>query len=282
MRCVVALAWCSVLILVACVERAAHGRRADDVEDAAWMLGHLLLVPTVFALLGGPWGSGGWWSVPVFVLVFESGFYVVHRACHRFSAGWAIHRLHHSASVMGTLLVWRAHVGERVAFGACAWVAAWVSGVTAVGVLGWMVVATIVQVAAHWREPSGGWLDRLGFVSSRTHRAHHWVGARWNYGHTVMWFDDLCKTALRPNDWQSEAVRIGDGDISKQDRHLLRAGEVPDGLLDPIYEPPAEAGFVNNTRCAGGGTAKAKAKSASGVTEGHEHCLRSVPERVSS
>jgi sterol desaturase/sphingolipid hydroxylase (fatty acid hydroxylase superfamily) len=203
-----------VLGLLALDEARKHARRSAEWEDFGWMVVHVMIAPVWFTL-SDPFGAGGWWAFVAFVVLFEFAFWAVHRLGHTHAWDW--HRLHHDQPEIGQTTTWRAHGVERLAFAGVAWCAAWLTGVSAGGFLAYMLVALGAQVHAHARAPfNGAWIERLGLVSPRLHRAHHWEGARWNYGHAT-WFPDwLTGTLLVPATGRER--NIGGSDVEPEER----------------------------------------------------------------
>lgn len=75
-----------------------------------WLDGRIILGPDL-----PDWAVAGLFTVTVFLLD-DLTKYLVHRALHEFPALWAFHRVHHTATTMTPLTVYRTHPVEAVIF----------------------------------------------------------------------------------------------------------------------------------------------------------------------
>lgn len=192
------------------LERLAWGSREGlvDLEDAGYALTHWVLVPVGFLAVELP-ASAAWWRAVAFLVVVDAGFYVVHRWMHGTRLGWSVHRLHHEARELGTLAVWRMTVLERAVLGLVFALSAAFVRPSVVQVAAVALLVVTLNVAAHARKPVGRWLDRFGIVCAAVHHAHHWAGARCNYGHTLTVWDKLAGTFKLPAKGETQAMGEG-------------------------------------------------------------------------
>ena len=120
-----------VAALLTLVEFAVSRARTDWLRNLqAWLvsgiIGYLLLplfalrVPTLLRGEDLPL----WLAFPLFVLVWDLGEYLYHRAQHRIPLLWAMHSLHHSDPEMSALTTQRHFWGDQIIKSASVWLAA--------------------------------------------------------------------------------------------------------------------------------------------------------------
>jgi sterol desaturase/sphingolipid hydroxylase (fatty acid hydroxylase superfamily) len=131
--------------------------------------------------LAAPWWPGvsdtAWFSLIIYLLVFDFVDYWIHRGQHRFDRWWALHSLHHSQR---QLTLWsdnRNHLLDDVIRDLVIVLVARAVGVPPGQFVAVVAVTLLVESLSHanTRVRLGGLLERL-LVSPRFHRVHHAIG----------------------------------------------------------------------------------------------------------
>jgi sterol desaturase/sphingolipid hydroxylase (fatty acid hydroxylase superfamily) len=159
-------------------------------------------------------GISVWLAIPLFLVFDDMMQYWWHRTSHSVPWLYNLHRAHHNARYMSVRLVYRNNIIYYALMPNI-----WLSGVLVYLGLGWfyagyLVIKTLVIIAAHcdvkWDEPLYriAWLSPLMWVVERTistpatHHAHHGRhGAdpathyKGNYGNLLFFWDVLFGTA---------------------------------------------------------------------------------------
>lgn len=173
---------------------------------------------------------GATWTIAAAALAFLVGdffLYWTHRMFHRFAPLWALHRLHHSPSVLTPVTAFRfwppeqaVHMlgfnfGVGIALGAMFVIhgspvpPASYAGANAF-LVGWSLAFAHLR-HSHVPMAFPGWLSRL-FVSPQMHQAHHSVDSRHhhrNYGTALAMWDWMFGTLYVPH--KQERYRFGVG-----------------------------------------------------------------------
>lgn len=195
-----------------------------------------------------------WLAFPVFFIAEEFCHYWVHRWAHEWRWLWKLHRTHHSAERLSSLVLYRYNVFWTVLlpqawFGAIALHLGLVQ-VFAVNVLITFAVNALTHTAYRWdlalRRLPGmnavfNVLEKIVTLPD-THHAHHGLGrhahARGNYAVTIFLFDMLLGTAKIPRARQERFGLPGRFDW----REELFWPVVRKGLLPKAPVKPAPAG----------------------------------------
>jgi sterol desaturase/sphingolipid hydroxylase (fatty acid hydroxylase superfamily) len=188
-------------------------------------------------------------TIAAFV-VADLAFFVGHAAMHRIPILWEFHKVHHSATVLEPLAVFRRHPIDVVfdgiisglllgpLFGVFAWASGGAFGV--VSVLGTNAILFVALLLGFNLQHSEVWLsfgplDRV-FISPATHQLHHSSDAAHhdrNFGNLLSIWDAAAGTLVLPARFeQRPRLRYGLGGEELQMRSLL-------GLL---LRPLARAG----------------------------------------
>jgi sterol desaturase/sphingolipid hydroxylase (fatty acid hydroxylase superfamily) len=131
--------------------------------------------------LAAPWWPGvsdtAWFSLVIYLLVFDFVDYWIHRGQHSFDRWWALHSLHHSQR---QLTLWsdnRNHLLDDVIRDLIIVLVARAVGVPPGQFVAVVAVTLLMESLSHanTRVRLGGLLERL-VVSPRFHRVHHAIG----------------------------------------------------------------------------------------------------------
>jgi sterol desaturase/sphingolipid hydroxylase (fatty acid hydroxylase superfamily) len=131
--------------------------------------------------LAAPWWPGvsdtAWFSLIIYLLVFDFVDYWIHRGQHRFDRWWALHSLHHSQR---QLTLWsdnRNHLLDDVIRDLIIVLVARAVGVPPGQFVAVVAVTLLMESLSHanTRVRLGWLLERL-VVSPRFHRVHHAIG----------------------------------------------------------------------------------------------------------
>ena len=204
----------------------------------------------------------GWLVVAGFTLCHflcdDVSKYLVHRALHRWPVLWAFHKVHHSATTLTPLTVYRTHPLEAVLFSlrgtavqavvVAVFIFFFGSAVDLFTVLGASVFLFAFNAAgsnlrhSHVRISYGRRLERV-LMSPAQHQIHHSVEARHhdkNFGTVLSLWDWLGGTLYRAE--KGETLRYG--------LSLVPAREM-NGLAGLYVRPVLEAGQVLRDTAAG-------------------------------
>lgn len=198
----------------------------------------LLELPTDggLELIFPSWGITGLYTASMFVVGDLSRF-LLHRWLHRSPRLWKIHQVHHSATSMNPLTVYRVHPFESFLFGLRGVLAGglvtgvfiWLFGKQLSGwdILGVNVLGMLFNaLGANLRHSHVWWgygevLERW-FISPAQHQLHHSFASQHfnkNYGTCLAWWDRMTGTLLSSVD--EEEVAFGVKDAKIDERHRL-------------------------------------------------------------
>jgi lathosterol oxidase len=114
-----------------------------------------------------------WAQLPLVLLLADVAFYWVHRAAHRFSWFWRLHRLHHSSEAMDWLASERLHLAEIIVVRAAVLTPLTLLGFSQVAILAYVTFASFHAVFIHANfRPALRWLEPV-LMTPRLHHLHH-------------------------------------------------------------------------------------------------------------
>lgn len=131
--------------------------------------------------LAAPWWPGvsdtAWFSLVLYLVVFDFVDYWIHRAQHVSSRWWALHAVHHSQRQMTLWSDNRNHLLDDVIRSLIIAVVARAIGVPPEQFVAVVAVTLLIESLSHanTRLRLGGLVERL-LVSPRFHRVHHAIG----------------------------------------------------------------------------------------------------------
>lgn len=172
-------------------------------------------------------------------VVADFAFFIGHAAMHRIPILWEFHKVHHSATVLEPLAVFRRHPIDVMVdgvvsglllgplFGVFAWASGGAFGV--VSVLGTNAILFVALLLGFNLQHSEVWLsfgpiDRL-FISPATHQLHHSSDVAHhdrNFGNLLAIWDGAAGTLVLPASFeQRPRLRFGLGGEEQRMRSLL-------------------------------------------------------------
>lgn len=209
--------------------RAWRPRWADIRADTLYMVVVQLLLPELFVVCGvlslADWLHAripsyiwpqGWpltAQVVLMILVVDFFRYWLHRACHRYSPLWRLHKVHHAPEILYSLNVGRFHPLEKALHYSLDTVPFLVLGVAPQVLAGYFLAYAVNGFFQHSNvKLRYGWLNYV-VGSAETHRWHHARDPRiaaCNFGNTVILWDLLFGTWYLPRGRKVGAVGITD------------------------------------------------------------------------
>ncbi len=194
------------------------------VEEEGWGLARWL-------------GLYGWQEILLSLIVLDAFDYAWHRANHRVTFLWRVHKAHHSDTELDVSTSLRFHPGELLlSFVAKAiWIALW--GPT---VVAWFVFEVMVSACAQFHHANFDFPDRLDrlmsavIVTPRFHAAHHAVDRRYgnaNFSTIFSVWDHLFGTYSRPAAGGATTARLSSIGLPEA-REL--SSNWPAWLLEPV------------------------------------------------
>ena len=160
-------------------------------------------------------GLTGWVELLAAVIVLDAFDYFWHRANHRVSFLWRMHKAHHADTAIDVTTALRFHPGELLLSGVAkaVWVAVW-----GPSVIGWFLFEALVSLCAQFHHGNFDFPRRVddllqkALVTPRFHALHHAVDRRFgdrNFSTIFSIWDPLFGTAVAPASGRPDLTAAG-------------------------------------------------------------------------